>query len=154
VTVLRGGGHEPVLVAVGVLALAVLLIGLGLRWSAGLAFGVALLGAQQAVRLALGSDALDAWAPLVAGLLLLVAELAWWSIERRVPAWAEPGLAVRRLAGVLFTCALASMVAALVVLAAGAPLSGGVSLELVGVLAAAAALALVAFVARDRSGAH
>jgi hypothetical protein len=149
--VLRGGGHEPVLVAVGVLALAVLLIGLGLRWSAGLAFGVALLGAQQAVRLALGSDALDAWAPLVGGLLLLVAELAWWSIERRVPAWAQPGVAARRLAGVLFTCAVASMVAALVVLAAGAPLTGGVSLELVGVLAAAAALALVAFVARGRS---
>jgi hypothetical protein len=134
-----------------VLALVVLLLGLALRWSAALGAGVALLGAQQAVRLALGSHGLDAWAPLSAGALLLVAELAWWSIEPRVPAWAQPGLAARRLARVVFTCAGASIVAALVLVVAGAPLSGGVGLELVGVLAAAAALGVVAHVAHSRS---
>jgi hypothetical protein len=85
-TVLRADDYQPLLLFVGGLALPVLLLGLALRWSAALAVGVALLGAQQAVRLALGPDALDAWAPLVAGALLLVAELAWWSIEPRVSA--------------------------------------------------------------------
>jgi hypothetical protein len=150
-TALRGDGHEPELVAVGVLAVLVLLLGLAVRWSAALVAGIAVLGAQQAVRLALGSHGLDAWTPLSAGALLLVAELAWWSIEPRVPAWAESGLAARRLARVVFTCAGASIVAALVLVVAGAPLSGGVGLELVGVLAAAAALGVVAHVAHSRS---
>jgi hypothetical protein len=135
----------------GGVALPVLLGGLLLRWSAALAVGVALLGAQQAVRLALGPDALDSWTPLVAGALLLVAELAWWSIEPRVPAWSQPALASRRLLTVLVACAAASAVSAVVLVASGAPLSGGVGLELVGILAATAAVAVVAFVARKPS---
>jgi hypothetical protein len=135
----------------GGVALPVLLGGLLLRWSAALAVGVALLGAQQAVRLALGPDALDSWTPLVAGALLLVAELAWWSIEPRVPAWSQPALASRRLLTVLVACAAASAVSAVVLVASGAPLRGGVGLELVGILAATAAVAVVAFVARKPS---
>jgi hypothetical protein len=149
-TVLRGDGHEPLLVVVGGLALPVLVLGLALRWSAGLAVGIALLGAQQAVRLALGPKGLDAWTPLSAGALLLVAELAWWSVEPRVPAWSQPGLAGRRLATVLLTCAAGSVVSGIVLVAAGAPLSGGVGLELAGVIAATTALAVVAYVARSR----
>ena len=148
---LRAEAHRPLLVVVGGLALAVLLVGLGLRWSAALAVGVAMLGAQQAVRLELGPDALDAWTPLLATGLLLVAELAWWSIEPRVPAWSQPWQATRRLATVLFACAGASVVSAAVVVAAGASLSGGVELELLGIVAATAALAVVASAARDRA---
>ena len=134
---LLGGG--------GVLALCV---GLATRWGAALAFGVGLLGAEQAVWLARGPDALDAWTPLYAGAFLFVAELAWWSLEQRVPAWAEPGMALRRLVTVLFACAGGSVMAALVVIAAGLPIHGGFGLELAGVLAATAALAVVAAVAR------
>ena len=130
---------------VGVLALGV---GLAARWGAALAFGLGLLGAEQAVWLARGPDALDAWTPLYAGAFLLVAELAWWSLEQRVPAWAEPGMALRRLVTVLFACAGGSVMAALVVIAAGLPIHGGFGLELAGVLAATAALAVVAAVAR------
>jgi hypothetical protein len=150
-TVLRADGHEVLLLVVGVLALPVLLAGLVLRWSAALAVGVAVLGAQQAVRLELGSEALDSWTPLFAAGLLLVAELAWWSIERRVRAWSEPWQATRRLAAVLFACAGGTVVSAAVVLAAGAPLTGGVELELLGVVAATAALAVVAWIARTRA---
>jgi len=145
----REPAHEPLLLFVGIGALPVLLVGLALRWSAALVLGVGLLGAQQAVRLALGPDALDAWAPASAGALLLVAELAWWSIEPRVAAWAEPEVAVRRLAAMAFACVGGSAVAALVVAAAGAPLEGGLALELLGVAAAAAALALLVFIARS-----
>jgi hypothetical protein len=148
---LRDPGHELLLLAVGGAGLLVLSAGLASRWSAALAVGVALLGAEQAVRLALGPEALDAWTPLYAGALLLAAELAWWSLEPRVPAWSEPGTGVWRAATVILTCLGGCVVSALVVVASGAPLHGGVGLELVGVLAAAAALAVVAAVARTRS---
>jgi hypothetical protein len=132
----------------GIGGLLALCVGLAARWGAALAFGVALLGAEQAVWLARGPDALDPWTPLYAGAFLLVAELAWWSLEERVPAWAERGAAPGRLLTVLFACVGGSIVAALVVLAAGAPIHGGFALELAGVLAATAALAVVAAVAR------
>ena len=150
-TLLRGGGHEVLLLAVGGLALPVLLAGLALRWSAALALGIAILGAQQAVRLALGPDSLDSWTPLIAGGLLLTAELSWWSIEPRVPAWSQPWQGTLRLGTVLLACAGASVVSAIVVVSAGVPLSGGFGLELAGVVAATAALAVVAYVARSRS---
>ena len=130
---------------VGVLALGV---GLAARWGAALAFGLGLLGAEQAVWLARGPDALDPWTPLYAGAFLLVAELAWWSLEQRVPAWADRGIALRRLVTVLFACAGGCVMAALVVMAAGLPIHGGFGLELAGVLAATGALAVVAAVAR------
>ena len=119
-----------------------------MRWSPALALGVAILGAQQALRLALGSDELDTWAPASAGFLLLVAELAWWSIEPRVPAWSEPWLAPLRLVSVLAVCSSGAVLAGIVLVVASSQVGGGVVLELVGVLAAISALAVVAWVAR------
>jgi hypothetical protein len=145
---LRDSGHVEVLVAVGAVALLALCLGVALRWSAAVAAGVALLGAQQGVRLALGPDALDAWSPLYAGSLLLCAELAWWSLEPRVRAWSQPGAVTSRAAAVLLACIGATVLAAFVALAAGASTGGGVALELAGVAAAAAALAVVAYVSR------
>jgi hypothetical protein len=136
------------LLVLGLAGLLALCGGLALRWGAAITFAVALLGAEQAVRLARGPDALDPWTPLYAGAFLLVAELAWWSLEPRVPAWSERGTATRRLVTVLLACAGGSIVAALVVIAAGLPIHGGFGLELAGVLAATAALAVVAAVAR------
>jgi pyruvate dehydrogenase E1 component alpha subunit len=104
-TAFRHGGHDLLLLGVGGAALLPLLLGLAIRWSPGLTLGVGLLGAQQALRLALGSDELDTWAPASAGVLLFVAELAWWSIEPRVPAWAETALAPLRLVRVVGVCA-------------------------------------------------
>jgi len=150
--VLREGGHDVLVLVIGAAAVGVFAVGLVLRWSGALAVGVALLGAQQATRLALGTDALDEATPLTAGALLLAAELAWWSIEPRVPAWAEPGVAVRRVGAVMSTCVAATIVSAVVVVAAGAPVGGGTLLELAGVVAAVTALAVVAWVARPRVG--
>jgi hypothetical protein len=144
----RGSGDHALLLLLGGGGVLALCVGLAARWGAALAFGVGLLGAQQAVWLARGPDALDAWTPLYAGAFLLVAELAWWSLEQRVPAWAERGMALRRLVTVLFACTGGCVMAALVVIAAGLPIHGGFGLELAGVLAATAALAVVAAVAR------
>lgn len=136
------------LLAVGAPVPLVLLAGLALRWSGALTGAIVLLGAQQAVRLAVGTDVLDEWAPLVAGALLLCAELAWWSIEPRIPAWTQRGLALRRLTGVLLMSLLGAGVGAAMLVAAGSSLSGGVPLELVGILAATGAVALLAYIAR------
>ena len=149
-TVLRAspGVHRGVLLAVGAPVPVVLLVGLAVRWSAALTGAIVLLGAQQAVRLALGNDVLDEWAPLAGGALLLCAELAWWSIEPRIPAWAQAGLALRRLAFVLLICLLGAAVGAAMLVAAGSSLSGGVPLELVGIVAATGVVAVLAYVAR------
>jgi hypothetical protein len=147
---MRHSGDQALLLILGGAGLLALCVGLAARWGAALAFGIAVLGAEQAVRLARGGEALDQWTPLYAGAFLLVAELAWWSLEQRVPAWAEPGTALWRLATVLLACAGGCVVAALVVIAAGLPIHGGFGLELAGVLAATAALAVVAVVARSR----
>jgi len=136
------------LLILGGAALVMLCIGLAARWSAALAAGIALLGAEQAFRLATGPSSVDPWTPVYAAGLLLTAELAWWSIEQRVPAWSQPGVALRRLLVIVALCAAGAALAALIVVAAGSPLEGGVGLELVGVAAAVAAVAVVAALAR------
>jgi hypothetical protein len=146
----KGPLHGWLLAGLGAGGLVCLAIGLAFRWSAALAAGIALLGGEQAVRLATGPGHADPWTPLYAGGFLLAAELAWWSIEPRAPAFSELPVLANRLAVVALSCAGGAVLAGLVVLAAGAPLNGGVGLELVGVVAAAAALAVVATVARLR----
>jgi hypothetical protein len=144
----RGSAHTLLLLALGGPGVLFLCAGLALRWSAALACGVGLVGAEQAVRLGTGPAEIDPWTPLYAAGFLLAAELAWWSIEPRVAAWADAEVALWRLAAVAGACAGGAVLAALVVLAAGAPLEGGVGLELVGVVAATAAVGVVAAVAR------
>jgi hypothetical protein len=145
-----GPEHVWLLLGLGGAGILALGIGLAARWSAALAFGLAVVGAEHAVRLATGLSRVDPWTPLYAAGFLLAAELAWWSIEPRVPAWAEYGTTARRLGVVVTACAGGAVLSALVVLAAGAPLHGGLALELVGVAAATAALVVVAAVARSR----
>ena len=123
-------------------------VGLAARWNAPLVLGLACLGAEQAVRLTDGPSRVDPWTPVYAVGFLLAAELAWWSIEPRVAAWSDLGVLIRRLTAIAVCCVGGALLAALVVLAAGAPLRGGVGLELIGVVAAVAAIAVVAAVAR------
>jgi hypothetical protein len=123
-------------------------VGLAARWNAPLVLGIACLGAEQAVRLADGPSRVDPWTPAYAVGFLLAAELAWWSIEPRVPAWWDLEVLVRRVLAIVACCVGGALLAAMVVLAAGAPLHGGVALELIGVAAAVAAIAVVAAVAR------
>jgi hypothetical protein len=136
------------LAGLGAAGIAWLCVGLAFRSSSALAAGIAVLGAEQATRLALTSNGVDPWTPVYAIGFLFVAELAWWSIEPRVAAWADHFLTLWRLGSVALTCAAGGLLSALVVAAAGAPLEGGVGLELVGVIAAAGAVALVAVASR------
>jgi hypothetical protein len=150
--VVHANAHELPLLAIGGAGLLWLCLGLATRWSAALAAGVVFLGAEEALRLALGPGTVDTWTPAYAAGLLFAAELAWWSIEPRVAAWWEPGVVLWRIAAVVGMCAAAAVAAALIVLAAGAPLRGGLGIELVGVMAAVAAAAVVAGLAHIRVG--
>ena len=65
-----------------------------------------------------------------------------------VPAWAEPGVPVRRVLTVFSTCIAATVVSAVVAVAAGARVGGGTLLLLTGIVAATAALGMLAYAAR------
>ena len=108
--------------ALGLAGLAVALLAVGLARSLGavLGWGLAALGGEYAVLFAAQSHALDELTPLYAGAFFLVAELAFWSIEPRVPAWSEPGLVERRLAYLAGVSAGAAAVAGLVLVVAAA----------------------------------
>lgn len=90
------------------------------------------------------ADSLDGAAPLVGCALLLVAELAYWSVELAGAGWEERPVLLRRLTALLGLAGAALVLGAGVLAAAALPLGGGLAWDLVGVAAAAAALAVIA----------
>jgi hypothetical protein len=128
----------------------VLVASLALGWTSGIAWTLTLLAGEYAAALAArDASTVDAGAPLVGGGLLVVAELAYWSLERRGPGSEEARVVVRRLAA-LGTLALGSvLLGAFVVVVTAAPLGGGLAWDLVGVLAAAGTLAIVYWLSRQ-----
>ena len=132
----------------GGLAIAFLAVGLAFRSGAVLGWGLAALGGEYAVLFAAQGQALDELTPVYAGAFVLVAELAFWSIERRIPAWSEPGLTEWRLAYLFGISAGAAAISAVVLVLAAASGGGGVALEAIGVAAAIGALVLVALLVR------
>jgi hypothetical protein len=137
-----------VAIVLGGLALMFLASGLGARSGLAVGWGLAALGGEYAVLFAAHGPALDEQTPVYAGAFVFVAELAFWSIERRVPAWSEPGLVERRLAYLGGVSAGAAFIAALVLVVASASGGGGVALEAIGVAATIGALAVVAALVR------
>jgi hypothetical protein len=118
------------------------------RWASLLPLGLVGVGAAYAVYLSLRSGTIDPRAPIVAAALFAAAELAYWSIERQ-EGRAERAVLVRRtafvLAGALATAILGSI---LLIMGGG---GGGLALEAMGVVAAVALLAVIAFLsARPR----
>ena len=134
--------------AFGCLAVVLLAAGLAARSGATVGWALVALGAEYTVLFTAQGPALDELAPLYAGAFLLVAELSFWSIERRVPAWSEPGLVERRLARLAAVSLGATALAAAVLVLAAASGGGGVALEAVGVAAAIGALVLLALLVR------
>ena len=141
----RGEGY---LLAIGGAAITCLALGLTAAWVRGLAWGLALLAVAFLVRVQLEQATASAWTPVVAGALLLVAELGYWSFELDASNTAGRGSAPRRLLEVV-TLALAAAAAGEVALDLGAilPLSGPGVLVL-GVAAATAVLGIMLRLAR------
>jgi hypothetical protein len=114
----------------------------------GVGWAFTVLGAEYATLFVAEGGALDRLTPAYAAGFMFVAELAFWSIERRVPAWSDPTLVERRLARLVGACALAAVVAALVVVLSAASGGGGIFLESSGVVASIAALGVLALLVR------
>jgi hypothetical protein len=122
----------------GIGAGAVLLAALAAAAASAVAPALVLLGLEYGLSLIGRGNALDLAAPLVAALLLLVAELAWWSVDAAAPIRAEPPVLrghVARLAALVVGSGVASVV---VLMAATVPTPGWA--QPVGMSAALAAL--------------
>jgi hypothetical protein len=125
------------------------MLGLLMRSPYALGLGLAGLGGTYAVLFQAEGTHLDRLAPVYAAGLFLVAELAFWSIESRVPAWSDPDLLLWRLARLALASAGAAVLGAIVVAdAAAAGRGGGLVLETLGVAAAIGSLVLVTILLR------
>jgi hypothetical protein len=146
---------EPPLGLLGAAGVVLVLLAVALGRAGLVAAGlVVVLAGYAASVVARDSAALDPAAPLVGGTLLVVAELAYWSVELRGKESEGRSVLVRRLAMLAALTAGAVGLGAGVLAATALPLGGGLVWNLVGVAAAVAALALIARLASvERSGA-
>ena len=125
-----------------------LAVALVLRRAGLVAPALVLVAAGYAATLVLqDADVLDGAAPLVACGLLLVAELAYWSVELAGTGQAEGRALLRRLVALFGLAAGALGLAAGVMAATALPLGGGLFWDVVGVTAAAGAVGLIAALA-------
>ena len=147
-----GNRLPEVVTGVGAAGVVLVSVALAGRWPSVLPLGLAGVGAAYATYLSLRSGTIDPRAPVVAAALFVAAELAYWSIERQ-EGRADRAVLVRRIAligaGALGTAILGSVL----LLAAGGG-SGGLALEAVGVVAAIALLAVIAYLAARPSSAQ
>ena len=140
---------QPVSLALAVLGVVLLVLGLVARSPGGIGFALVSLGATYGVLFAAEGSRLDRLAPVYAAGLLLVAELAFWSIESRVPAWSDSELVIWRLARLALACAGAAVLGAIVIADASAGTGGGgLVLETLGVAAVIGAIVLVTALVR------
>ena len=137
----------PLVGALGGLAALLLLASVAARSSALLPWAVAAAGAEYATFLVVRETTVDAAAPLYAAGLLVVAELAYWSLERGVPSDGD-ALVGRRLSLVAAVALAAGGIGGMVLTIAELSVSGGLALELLGVAAAVGVLAIVGALAR------
>ena len=79
---------------------------------------------------------------------MLVAELAYWSLERRTPVGDEAGLHQRRAVSVLATTLGSTAVAAALLAVTSVPAGGSVTWDAFGLAAAAGAVALLALMSQ------
>jgi hypothetical protein len=137
----------PLVAALGGLGVALVVLGASLRIPEALPAGIALVGAEYALFLALGDDTVRLGVPLVAAALIVAAELGYSALEPPlVPA--PPGIRLRRAARSLALVAGGVAVSALVLFAAVADVGDSAGLRLIGLAAAVAAVGLLAVLAR------
>ncbi len=133
-----------------VLAALLLAAGLATRIALAVPAAVVLLGAEYVALLGVEGAGLDSRAPLVAGAMLAVAELSYWSLELRSDVTDEPGAYPRRLAllaGLLVGVTTFGVVLLAIVEAVQA---AGPAVDLLGATAAVVALLLLALAARSQ----
>ena len=136
--------------ALGGAAVAAVALSVWRGWTSGVAWTIALLVGEYALALSVrdGDELVDARAPFYAAGLLLLAEVAYWSIDLRVAGREDAALMLRRV-GALTGLALVSVAVGTFVIAASAvSLSSGLLWDAIGGAAAVATLAVLARLAR------
>ena len=116
--------------------------------AAPISFALVLLGAIYAVPD--GDRAVPA--PIYGSVLLLTAELAYWSLDERVVGRVLAGAIAPRLLAILAVSAAAIPASALVLVAADADVARSPAVTAAGAAAAVACVGLLAALARVRSG--
>jgi hypothetical protein len=134
------------------LAAALLGVGLVLRRPIAIPAAVCVLAAPYVAALGFEIDGIDTRAPLIAGLLFVVAELAYWSLELRGTLADESGTYLRRVA-LLSGLAVVTIAGGTVVLAVvEAVAARGAAVDVAGAAAAVAAIALLTLAVARRAG--
>jgi len=146
---LRADRLGPLVGLVGLLAVLLLVLALLGRYSGLLPWVLAVAGAQYTTFLVIRESSIDGYAPIFGAGLLLVAELAYWSIERRVPGPPGEGLTSRRGSLLIAACIAAGGIGGLILAMAELSVRGGLWLEALGVAAAVGAIAVLARLARQ-----
>ena len=132
--------HQGFLAALGGAAAALLALALATGRTGGILCALVGLGAEYAAALRLSGGDVNLRAPFLAALLLVVGELAYWSLELRAPVRDEPGIRARR-AGLILALGMSAVAAGtLLVAVSWTPVRGGLALQTAGV---ACAIALV-----------
>ena len=136
-------------IGLGTGAVVVLVVSLAAGRSAPLVVALALLGGAYAMILAIDDPSLDLHAAVVGAALLAVGELAYLSVETRYAVTEEAGAVARRVASVTVLALLALAIGAAILALVDLLRTGGITIEAVGVAAAAAAIGLLVVAARD-----
>ena len=143
-----GTYHAGLRITVAALVLLVVVLVLGLSTAVPIPF-IAVAGIYGA-QLAVDDAPLDVAAPAFAAGLVVAAELAYWSLGTRERVRGTPGDDLRRIAYVAALGVGALVVSAVLLALADAIRARGLSVDVVGSLAAACALLAVVLFARGR----
>jgi hypothetical protein len=146
--VLTAGSYR--LAVLGIVSGAVLLlcVALALPFPSLVPWPLVALAGAYALRL--GGGDVDQSAPIYAGGLLAVAELAYWSVELRGRAHDAERLTERRATLIAALTLLSVAAGGLVLAATSIEIGSGIAIDLLGVAAAVGSLAVVAALARSR----
>jgi fucose 4-O-acetylase-like acetyltransferase len=139
-------------VRVTAIAVVALIAALVLEWTPLVPTALVLVGGLYAAQLAIDDAALDTTSPAFAAGLLVTAELAYWSLEERDHIRGEPGAGLRHVAFVAALGVATLLVASVLLAVADAVRTKGLAVDLLGAVAAAAALFAIVLVARGHGG--
>jgi len=141
---------QPVEIRVAAVGLVALLAALVLGWSPLIPVAIVLVGGDYAAQLTIDDAGLDSAAPAFAAGLLVAAELAYWSLEERGDVRGEPGAGLRHAAFVAGLGVATLFVASVLLALVDAVHTGGLAVDLLGAVAAAAALFAIVIAAREK----
>ena len=130
-------------VVLGGVAVVVVVAGVALESSAGIGLAIALLAAQYVVSALDPGAGVDARAPIVGAGLLLVAELAHWSIALRAPIRDESSIHAARARAIAVLVVASAGVAVVPLMVAALPPAGHPVLRVAGAGAAVCTVAVL-----------